>query len=402
LPRFLNVFTKRTKIQHPVSNIQHPMSNIKILVLFGTRPEVIKLAPLIQILQQETNFFITKVCDTGQHLELKQSMLDFFRIVPDYQLAGLQHSQTLADLTAYLLQELPAVLHDFQPDLLIVQGDTTTALAGSLAGFYHKINIAHVEAGLRTYQKWAPFPEEVNRKLITHLADLHFAPTEGAAEQLKKEGIKNETIHVVGNTVVDALQLALQQIAENEPITVGILKSKLLPLQQQYAKMILFTLHRRENLEQHLPEVGTALREVLQSEHCFALFPVHLNPAVQQWATALAKDLPNLMLTAPLPYEAFVSAMQQCDLILTDSGGIQEEAPTLGKPVVVLRTRTERPEAGTQGTVRQVSIDRQAIVNTARQLLQQVPPAVSTKNPFGDGKTAERIVEILKHHFSKE
>lgn len=368
----------------------------KILVILGTRPEAIKLAPVIHALQQQPDFFTTKVCDTGQHQELKQAVLHFFDIAADYQLDGLQHSQTLSSLTAYLLEQLPAIYADFQPDLILVQGDTTTAFAASLAGFYHQILVAHVEAGLRTYRKDAPFPEEVLRKLISHIADWHFAPTELAKACLLREGIAESSIYIVGNTVVDALHLALAQIAEQEPNAVHVLKEKIAPYQQQYSKMLLFTLHRRENLENNLEEIAAALLEILKNQDCFALFPVHLNPKVQHWANQLAQDLPNLILIQPLPYEAFVWAMQRCDLILTDSGGIQEEAPSLGKPVIVLRANTERPEAQVQGTVFQVSIERQKIVQTAQQLLQQAQSIPLTVNPFGDGRAAKRIIEILK------
>lgn len=368
----------------------------KILIILGTRPEAIKLAPVIQALQQESAFFQTKICDTGQHRELKQSVLDFFNIQPDYKLDGIHHSQTLPSLTAYLLQQLPVILNEFQPDLILVQGDTTSAFAGSLAGFYAKIEIAHVEAGLRTHQKNAPFPEEMYRTLIAHLADWHFAPTPLAKQNLLLEGIAEENCHLVGNTVVDALHFALSKIQNQVPNSVAILKSTIAPLQREYSKMLLFTLHRRENLENHLPEIAAAIQKILHTQSCFALFPVHLNPKVQHWAADLAQDLPNLILTEPLPYEAFVWAMQNCDLILTDSGGIQEEAPTLGKPVLVLREHTERSEAHAQGTVCQISIDYQTIVHTTLQLLQQPPPHMPATNPFGDGKSAKRILQILK------
>ncbi len=294
---------------------------------------------------------------------------------------------------------MPRILEDFKPDILLVQGDTTSAFIGGLAGFYAKIKVAHLEAGLRTHQPGNPFPEEINRKLLSHLAHIHFAPTELAVKNLLSEGIIKETIHLVGNTVVDALHLALQKIKEAKPATISILEKKVEPLRGQYGKMLLFTLHRRENLENHLPEIGAALVEILEQEACFALFPVHLNPIVQQWAAELSKKLPNLILVKPLPYEAFVWAMQTCDLILTDSGGIQEEAPTLGKPVLLLRVWTERPEAAAHGTVLQLSIDRQTIVETAKRLLRQTPTTIFTHNPFGDGNAAARILSILQQAF---
>ncbi len=368
----------------------------KILVILGTRPEAIKLAPVLQILDRESAFFQTKICDTGQHRELKQAALDFFKLQADFQLQGIHHSQTLSGLTAYLLQQLPAIFQDFQPHIVLVQGDTASAFAGSLAAFHANIKIAHLEAGLRTHQKNAPFPEEMYRTLITHLADWHFAPTPLAKANLLQEGIAESSIHVIGNTVIDALQWTLAQLKRKEPPAVQVLKAQIAVFQRQYAKMMLLTLHRRENLKHHLAEIESAIRSILNSENVFALFPVHLNPKVRQWADKMAKDLPNLVLSEPLPYEVFVWAMQSSDLILTDSGGIQEEAPTLGKPVVVLRAHTERPEAQAQGTVRQVSIDCQSIVQATLQLLQQNTMHTLPVNPFGDGQAATRMIEVLK------
>ncbi len=372
----------------------------KILILLGTRPEVIKLAPVINALRLETAFFEIKVCDTEQHIELKQPILDFFQIQPDYRLNALSASQSLSSLTAYLLQALPAVFEDFLPDWILVQGDTTSALAGSLSAFYHKIKIAHLEAGLRTHNKWSPFPEEMNRKIITHLADLHLTPTALAAENLLIEGINIAPIQVVGNTVIDALQFTLQKIQQEEIESITNLKREIAPWQEQYTKMILFTLHRRENLEQHLVEIAQAIEQILQQNDCFVLFPVHLNPVVRQWASEVAAKCSNLILTAPLPYEAFVWAMQTCDLILTDSGGIQEEAPTLGKPVIVLRDKTERPEAQQIGIIHQLSIDSQVITRTVFDVLNQKTSQNMLSNPFGDGKSAERIVTIFRQIIS--
>lgn len=372
------------------------MSKIKMLIILGTRPEAIKLAPVITALRHETTLFEIKVCDTEQHTALKQPILDFFQIQPDYRLNALSASQNLSSLTAYLLQALPAVFEDFLPDWILVQGDTTSALAGSLSAFYHKIKIAHLEAGLRTHNKWSPFPEEMNRKIISSLADLHFAPTLLAKENLIAEGIPATQIHVIGNTVIDALQFTLQKIQEKEIISIHHLKNQIKPWREKYLKMILFTLHRRENLEQHLMEIGQAVEQILQQNDCFILFPVHLNPSVRQWSREVAAKCSNLILTAPLPYETFVWAMQTCDLILTDSGGIQEEAPTLRKPVIVLRDKTERPEAQQIGTIHQLSIDSQVITRTVFDVLNQKTSQNMLPNPFGDGKSAERIVTIFR------
>lgn len=368
----------------------------KILTIFGTRPEAIKFAPLILALQRATDFFETRICDTGQHLELKQPILDFFQIQPHYTLNALSASQSLSSLTTYLLQELPDVINDFSPDWILVQGDTSSAFAGSLAGFYAKVKVAHLEAGLRTHEKWTPYPEEMNRQLISRLADLHFAPTAIAMKNLIQEGIPQGQIHLVGNTVVDALHLALEKIKKEEPTSIIALKKELENWRAKYPKMILFTLHRRENLEENLPEITLAMEEILQRKHCFILFPAHLNPRVRGWASALAIKFDNLLLIEPLAYEAFIWAMQACDLIMTDSGGIQEEAPTLGKPVIVLRATTERPEAQQTGIVHRVSINKDSIVSAAFELLQHPRESPQFANPFGDGNSATRILAILR------
>lgn len=372
----------------------------KILVILGTRPEAIKMAPVIRELQENNDFFALSVCDTGQHREIKQPILDFFQIKPDYQLDALAANGNLSNLTGYLLPQIQSVMERCQPDLILVQGDTTTAMAGALVGFYNRIRIAHIEAGLRTYNKNMPFPEEVNRRIITEVADLHFAPTELAKTNLINEAVPEEQIFLVGNTVVDALQFALKKIHEIEPASVADLKKQIQPYWQQYKKMLLFTLHRRENLSNHLAEIGEAVQAILKNEDCFAVFPVHPNPAVRIWSVELAHRLPNLVLIEPLPYEAFVWAMQACDLILTDSGGIQEEAPSLGKPVIVLRAQTERPEARQQGTVRRVSIDRQAIEEATIQLLNEEARVLSQNNPFGVGDSARQIVTAIRQYFN--
>lgn len=372
------------------------MTKIKILIIFGTRPEAIKFAPLLQALQQQTDLFQTYICDTGQHLELKQPILDFFQIQPHYTLNALRANQSLSSLNAYLLRELPAVVADCAPNWILVQGDTSSALAGSLVGFYSKTKVAHVEAGLRSQDKSAPYPEEMNRQLISRLADLHFAPTASAAENLKREGIDANGIYVVGNTVVDALKLALQKIETRAFASIQALQSTLIPWKKKYSKLILFTLHRRENLEQHLPAITQAIELILQQADCFLLFPMHLNPAVRQWVAALATRFDKLLLLEPLPYESFIWAMQQCHFIITDSGGIQEEAPTLGKPVILIRATTERPEAQQRGIVRQVSTDSKAIFAAAVALLQKPSePSPPNENPFGDGNSAVRIISVL-------
>ncbi|HMO41200.1 MAG TPA: UDP-N-acetylglucosamine 2-epimerase (non-hydrolyzing) [Saprospiraceae bacterium] len=366
----------------------------KILLIIGTRPEAIKMAPVLRALRAVG--MQVHICDTGQHRSLKQPILDFFDIQPNYQLNAIESSASLSALTAYLLQNIAAVLKAYRPEWLLVQGDTTSALAGALAGFYEQIPVGHIEAGLRTGDMAAPFPEEANRQLITRLAYLHFAPTAAARENLLRESIPDQQICVVGNTVVDALHYTLQKIALAPPPAVLALQEKLDTFRQRYAKMIVLTLHRRENLRDHQQAIGEAIRTVLQKANCFVLWPLHANPAVQTWAHALAADQPGLLLVEALPYEAFVWAMQSCDLILTDSGGIQEEAPSLGKQVIVLRTHTERTEAQAAGIVREVSIESTAIVMAAVQCLERSFTPSALHNPFGDGAAAQRIAEQIK------
>ncbi|MBK7869959.1 MAG: UDP-N-acetylglucosamine 2-epimerase (non-hydrolyzing) [Saprospiraceae bacterium] len=378
------------------------MSRIKILIVIGTRPEAIKMAPVVRALQKENDFFELQVCDTGQHLDIKQPILDFFQIQADYQLNALNKSADLTGLTAYLITHFHNVINEFNPDLILVQGDTTSAFASALVGFYLQKKVGHIEAGLRTYHKNSPFPEEFNRQAISRVADLHFAPTTLAKENLIREGIAVDQIYLVGNTVIDALQFALEKIKEKEPDSVKVLKTQLFPFQERYAKMILMTIHRRENLLHHQKELARAIRNILEQEDCFALFPLHPNPAVRNWIQKDLKDLPNLFLIEALPYEAFVWAMEECDLILTDSGGIQEEAPSLGKPVIVLRAQTERPEAQQKGTVREVTIDSKAIQQTVNQLLKTQTIQALIPNPFGDGNAAQKIIASIKQYFFKQ
>jgi UDP-N-acetylglucosamine 2-epimerase (non-hydrolysing) len=372
----------------------------RILIIIGTRPEAIKLAPVIRALRQKYAGIELRICDTGQHHALKLPIFDFFDIRPDYQLQALHTEFTLADQMAYLLEHLSKVIQDFQPHLTVIQGDTNTALAGAWASFYAGVRVAHVEAGLRTFDKTAPFPEEINRQTIARIADIHFAPTMLAKQHLLQEGVLETQIHLTGNTIVDALHWALAQISTHEPPSVQRLRQQLKPLQQSYDKMLLLTLHRRENLHQHQESISAAIRNVLTTNACFMLWPVHPNPVARQWATQLSKALPNLLLVEPLAYEAFVWAMQQCDLILTDSGGVQEEAPSLGKRVIVMRTHTERPEAQASGAVWKVSVDSQTIQDAVMELLQMPANrrAPDGGNPFGEGNSAETIATILNDY----
>ncbi|NIA06527.1 MAG: UDP-N-acetylglucosamine 2-epimerase (non-hydrolyzing) [Actinobacteria bacterium] len=373
------------------------MAHQKLLFVFGTRPETIKLWPVIELARSFPADFDVRVCFTGQHLQMVEPLLKLFGLEPDYCLKVMKPNQQLAGLTASLITELDTVLDTVNPDWIIVQGDTTTALAGAWAGFYRRIRVAHVEAGLRTGDTSSPFPEEMNRQVLSRLAWLHLAPTSLAREQLLGEGVADERICVTGNTVIDALFQA---------------KEKFLPkldLKQTFSqidlskRMLLITGHRRESFGQPFRNICWAIRDLLdQYPDLQAIYPVHLNPNVQQpvqQILAPKSGSSNMHLLAPLDYVAFVALLEHCHLVLTDSGGIQEEAPSLGKPVLVMRDNTERPEGVDAGTARLVGTDREGIRSAVSELLdnplayQRMAQAV---NPYGDGRASERIVTALR------
>ncbi|MFN3361668.1 MAG: non-hydrolyzing UDP-N-acetylglucosamine 2-epimerase [Pseudanabaenaceae cyanobacterium] len=362
---------------------------MKIAVVLGTRPEAIKLAPVILALRQRSEWQ-TQVILTGQHREMVAQVMDLFGIVPDRDLGIMQPRQTLTQITCNSLTGLEPLLAEFAPQLLLVQGDTTTAFASALAAFYQKIPIGHVEAGLRTDNLFSPYPEEANRRLISQLASLHFAPTTTAVENLQRSGVTGE-IHCTGNTVIDAL-LHVAALALPPPCP---------HLFQQY-QVILATVHRRENWGKPLTNIAHAFLALLDRfPHVALLLPLHLNPAVREPLQQLLGNHPRIALTAPLDYSALVSALQHCYLVMTDSGGLQEEAPSLGKPVLVLRDTTERPEAIAAGTAKLVGTETERIVAVASELLQN--PAVYAQmakvaNPFGDGQASARIVQIIDRY----
>lgn len=368
----------------------------KILFIFGTRPEAIKLTPLIKRFQRD-NFFKTKVCVTAQHREMLDQVLDFFGIKSDYDLNLMKFNQTLFDITASkTLKKIEKILNEYRPDLILVQGDTTSAFLGALASYYQKIPVAHVEAGLRSYHKYSPFPEELNRKLIDHISDYLFAPTQNAKANLVKEGI-NKNVWVAGNTVIDALFLGLNIIkARGEQ-----------KYQQDFGfidfskKIILVTAHRRENFGRPLRNICSAFKKIVTSfGNVQIVYPVHLNPNIKQAVFGLLGKTGNIHLINPLDYPHFIWLMNQSYIILTDSGGIQEEAPSLGKPVLVLRKVTERKEGIKAGTAKLVGADKQKIITEVMSLLtnkrryQEISKAV---NPYGDGKSSQRIINILKN-----
>lgn len=373
---------------------------MKILIVFGTRPEAIKLAPLIVALRQRPDLFITRVCVTAQHRQMLDQVLDLFEIVPDYDLNIMEPGQDLFDITCNVLQGLKPVFEQDKPDIVFVHGDTTTTMAASLAAFYCRTQVAHVEAGLRTHNKYAPFPEEINRVVTGTLADLHFAPTEAARRNLLREGVAEETIHVTGNTVVDTLLSVADKLKSDTRIR-SQLEQKFSFLNRD-KRLILVTGHRRENFGDGFENICYALATIAECrDDVEIIYPVHLNPKVQvPVQRILGGDRhSNIHLIEPVDYLPFVYLMNRSYLIITDSGGVQEEAPTLGKPVLVMRETTERPEAIEAGTVKLVGTDREKIVRETLRILsdEQAYQAMSMEhNPYGDGKAVERIVGILK------
>lgn len=367
-----------------------------ILLVIGTRPEAIKIAPLIIKLQQQNQFFNTKVCLTAQHRQMLDQVLDFFEIKADYDLDLMKPNQNLHTLTADIITAIKPVYDEFKPDWVLVHGDTTTSTAAALAAFYSGAKVAHVEAGLRTFNKLAPFPEEMNRSITGRIADLHFAPTKTSKQNLLNEAIAKETITITGNTVIDALKLGITKVNEQSN-EIDNLKS-ILNLNK---KIILVTGHRRENFGDGFENICKALKTIAENnfDDVEIVYPVHLNPNVQNPVNKLLANQSNIKLIQPLNYEAFIWLMNKSYLIITDSGGVQEEAPSLGKPVLVMREVTERPEAVEAGTVLLVGTDTQKIITEAEILLHDANAyaLMSNKhNPYGDGLACDRIITILK------
>lgn len=375
---------------------------MKILSIFGTRPEAIKMAPLVKALAND-NYFTSKVAVTAQHREMLDQVLELFEIKPDYDLNLMKSGQDLYDVTAGVLLGLRDVLQDFQPDLVLVHGDTTTTFAASLAAFYQRIPVGHVEAGLRTGNLSSPWPEEANRVLTGRLASLHFAPTERNRAALLAESIPDEKITVTGNTVIDALQWIVNKIENSSELQNNILQKlsdsglNTKVLNERY---VLVTGHRRENFGTGFENICKALHDLaLNNKHVHFIYPVHLNPNVQEPVKRLLGDVNNVHLINPLGYEPFVYLMKNCYLVLTDSGGVQEEAPGLGKPVLVMRDTTERPEAVDAGTVRLVGTNFDTIILEVQSLLDDKNLyAIMSRshNPYGDGSAAFKIVRSIK------
>lgn len=371
------------------------MSFIKVMAVFGTRPEAIKMAPVIEEIKKSSHLRL-KVVVTAQHREMLDQVLRQFKIRKDYDLNIMLKEQSLAQITTRVLIRLERIIEKEKPKLVLVQGDTTTALAASLTSFYHKIPLAHIEAGLRTKDKYRPFPEEVNRQLTDYLSDLHFAPTNSAKRNLLKMGIKKDSIYVTGNTVIDALLKVARQRYVFSKKWQRILNFQ---PQTQDSRLLLVTAHRRESLGEPLEQICTALKEISKTyPNLKIIFSLHKNPLVRKKVRQTLEGCPGVYLVEPTDYQLFVNLMKKCYIILTDSGGIQEEAPSLGRPVLVLREVTERPEAVSAGTVRLVGTNPSKIIDETKRLLEdKVTYHKMSKaiNPYGDGKAAKRIVKVL-------
>lgn len=371
----------------------------KILVVFGTRPEAIKMAPLVKIMKKRNDINL-KVCVTAQHRQMLDQILHIFDIKPDYDLDIMREDQDLYDITLKILYGMKNILNNFKPDIVLVHGDTTTASAVALATFYQKIEVAHIEAGLRTYNLYNPWPEEANRQIVGVLSNIHFAPTLKSAENLIKEGKNHKNIFVTGNTVIDALFYMLKKIKNDSMFKTKILSS----IENEYKisnnrKFILVTGHRRENFGKGFLQICEALKVIaIDNPDLDIVYPVHLNPNVQKPVKTLLSNTSNIYLINPLKYEEFVYLMSKCYFIITDSGGVQEEAPSLGKPILVMRETTERPEAVEAGTVKLVGTCKDSIIREARELIDnkdKYEKMSKACNPYGDGKACERIIKIL-------
>lgn len=372
------------------------MNKIKILVIFGTRPEAIKMAPLVQELKKRNDFFNCTIAVTAQHRQMLDQVLSLFNIKADYDLNIMTDKQTLFGITTTALLGLGQVLDKVKPDMVIVHGDTTTTFAGALAAFYYKVKVGHVEAGLRTHNKWLPFPEEMNRKLTGSLADIHFSPTETAKRNLLAEGVDPQNIIVTGNTIIDALQTTVK---ENFVFSTDILNN----IDYTKEKVILVTAHRRENLGKPLDDICHGLKKLADDFNDIRIiYPVHLNPAVQDTVFNVLAGHERILLLNPLNTDEMHNLMARSYMVITDSGGLQEEAPSLGKPVLVLRNETERPEAVDAGTVKVIGTEIDTIYKEAAKLLTdkaEYEKMANSINPYGDGYASRRIADFLLYYF---
>lgn len=366
---------------------------IKVMTIFGTRPEAIKMAPLVKELNSRSNID-SVVCVTAQHRQMLDQVLEAFSIIPQYDLDIMEKNQTLTDITTKVLQKLDEVIKEVKPDLVLVHGDTTTTLAASLAAFYNKVSVGHVEAGLRTYDKYSPFPEEMNRKITTSIADMHFAPTLISKDNLMKENISKETIYISGNTAIDALKTTIKEEYTN-PILDKIGNSK----------MILLTAHRRENLGEPMKNIFKAIKRIVDKfQDVQVVYPVHLNPKIIEIAQQILGNHNRVHLINPLDVIDFHNILNKSYIIMTDSGGIQEEAPSLGKPVLVLRDTTERPEGVSAGTLKLVGTDEENIYQLTKELLvnkEEYHKMSMASNPYGDGNASKYIVDAIEKKLNR-
>jgi len=370
--------------------------NKKILIIFGTRPEAIKMAPVIKEFKKHPEVFDTRVCVTAQHREMLDQVLDFFDIKPNYDLDLMKPGQNLYGLTATIIESLKPILEEFTPDYVFVHGDTTTTMASSIASFYSGAKVCHVEAGLRTNNKLSPFPEEINRQITGRICDYHFAPTETSKKNLLKENISEDSILVTGNTVIDALIKSVEKVNESPSELIQDLSKKI-----DNQEIVLVTGHRRENHGGGFERICNALKTIaLDNVNRLIIYPVHLNPKVQEPVNRILSGISNVILIDPLAYQDFIWLMNRSRIIITDSGGVQEEAPSLGKPVLVMRDTTERPEAVEAGTVLLVGTNENLIVSKALDLLNNENNFVKMSklhNPYGDGLASNRIVNFIKN-----
>lgn len=372
------------------------MKRIKVMTIFGTRPEAIKMAPLVKELEKHKEIE-SIVCVTAQHRQMLDQVLEIFEIKPDYDLNIMKERQTLIGITTRGLEGLDSVMKEAKPDIVLVHGDTSTTFVGSLAAFYNQITVGHVEAGLRTYDKYSPFPEEVNRRLTGVIADMHFAPTEKNRANLLKENVPDDTIYITGNTVIDALQTTVRADY--------VFKDKALgSMNWDSRRVIVMTAHRRENLGKPLENICTAVKRLVEDfEDIEVVYPVHLNPAVRDVAHKILGGMDRVRLIDPVNADELHNAISRSFMVMTDSGGLQEEAPSLGKPVLVLRNETERPEAVEAGTVKIAGVDENVIYDMARCLLTdkaEYAKMARAVNPYGDGRASERIVKAIIDKYS--
>ncbi len=372
----------------------------KILFVFGTRPEAIKLAPLIKKFQENKSKYIVEICITSQHKSMLTQALKIFQITPNYNLKIMKKEQSLEYITGAIINKLSLVVKNSKPDMLIVQGDTTTTMASSLVSFYRQIKLAHIEAGLRSFDKYKPFPEEINRCISSRIADFNFAPTSVSQKNLRREGISKEKIFTVGNTVIDALLIISNQVQERDQYYFNFFRNKGITFNK---KIILVTGHRRENFGKAFLQICKAIKRI-SKEDVEIVYPVHLNPNVQEPVNNILSNLPNVKLIDPLEYDKLVYLMNKTYLILTDSGGIQEEAPSLGKPVLVMRTVTERPEGVKAGCVKLVGTQQKGIERNVLELLKNeslYKQMSKRKNPYGNGHASDYIFDVIDNYYSK-